>query len=695
MTKTLLLASTALLFTAGAAFAGPAFAGDAPQVAEAPVPTGPTNEAPLADASQRGVLVFTPDFFATQRPNTALDMVNRVPGFSIDDGSGARGFEGAVGNVLINNNRPASKNDAGSNVLGRTLANQVERIELIRGGASGIDMQGYAVVVNVILKTESSRQSILTWNTTQFEGAGQDLYGGSYQFTARNGARSWGVTLSDGISMSDSNGPGRLIRRDAAGNVLRDELTDTDGYGGGNSIRGTYAGPLAGGKVDLTARYGINDWQGYNTSRSATAFRESLDSEDSDGGEFGVTWERPLNARFKLETRLMHEFGSWDGVSTYNVLNNGVDAPEQIFAYEGESSETILRALVRHERSPKLTIETGGEIAYNMRQTDQAYTEGGVAIPLPSASIKVEETRGEAFSKGTWRLHPDLTLEAGLRLEASTISQSGDANQEKSFFFAKPRFLATWTPMPNNQLRFRFERELGQLDFSDFAASADLDEENVYGGNVDLEPEQRWISELTYERRFWGEGIVSIGYRHDQIVDAIDRIPLADGLSAVGNIGDGTLDQLSLNVTLPLDKFGLSGARFTFKNDWNKTAVTDPTTGEERPISGVRATQANVGIEQDITSWKLQWGVSWLPYLHQPNYSPDQVSAWRGTDYVEMFAEYKPTPTLSIRAQLNLWDDFTQRRTVFADRQTRAVAFVEDSTADPRTFVSLRVRKTF
>jgi hypothetical protein len=689
MTKTLLLASTALLFMTGVAHAGD------PQVAEAPVPTGPVTQAPLADAAQRGVLVFTPDFFAAQRPNTALDMVNRVPGFSVDDGSGARGFEGAVGNVLVNNARPASKNDTGSNVLSRTLASQVERIELIRGGAPGIDMQGYSVVVNVILKTESSRQSIVTWNTTQFEGAGQDLHGGSYQFTARDGERSWGVTLSDGISMSDSNGPGRLIRRDASGNVLRDERTDTDGYGGGNSIRGTYAGPLAGGKIDLTARYGVNDWQGYNISQSATAFRESLDSEDSDGGEFGVTWERPLNARFKLETRFMHDFGSWDGVSTYNVLNNGVGAPEQVFDYSGESSETILRALIRHERSPKLTVETGGEVAYNMRETEQAFTVGGEAVPLPSASVKVEETRGEAFSKATWRVHPDLTVEGGLRLEASTISQSGDADQEKSFFFAKPRLLLTWTPMPNNQLRFRFERELGQLDFSDFAASADLEEENVYGGNVDLEPEQRWISELIYERRFWGEGIVSIGYRHDEIIDAIDRIPLEGDLSAIGNIGDGTLDQLALDVTVPLDKLGLSGARFTFKNEWNKTRVTDPTTGEERPISGVRATQANIGVEQDITRWKLQWGVNWLPYLGQPSYDPDQTFKWRGTNYFEIFTEYKPTPTLSVRAQLNLWDDFTQRRTVYADRDTRAVAYVEDGEQDPRTFVSLRVRKTF
>ena len=48
--------------------------------------------------------------------------------------------------------------------------------------------------------------------------------------------------------------------------------------------------------------------------------------------------------------------------------------------------------------------------------------------------------------------------------------------------------------MPQNQVRFRFERELGQLDFGDFAASSELEDDNVYGGNVDLEPEQRWIS---------------------------------------------------------------------------------------------------------------------------------------------------------------------------------------------------------
>ncbi|MET3836139.1 hypothetical protein ABIB58_001480 [Brevundimonas sp. UYEF29] len=689
MTKTLLLASTALLFTASAAFAG-----DKPQVAEAPVPTGPTSQAPLTDASQRGVLVFTPDFFAAQRPNTALDMVNRVPGFSIDNGSGARGFEGAVGNVLINNNRPASKNDSGSNVLGRTLANQVERIELIRGGAPGIDMQGYSVVVNVILKTTDSRQSILTWNAMLFEG-GHDIYGGSYQFTQTKGDRSWGVTLSDGMGSSDSNGVGRSIRRNAAGDVIRDERFENDGWGGGQSIRGNYTGPVFGGKLEGTARYGLNDYQNWTELSSPTSLRRSDYAEDGDSGELGLTWTRTLNPRWTLETRLIHEFSSFDSVSGSNETLNGTAAPEQQFKSNGDSSESILRALVRHERSPALTIEAGAEIAYNMLDVNQAFSIGGVGVPLPSASVKVEETRGEAFSKATWRINPKLTLEGGVRLEASTISQSGDADQEKSFFFAKPRLLATWTPMANNQLRFRFERELGQLDFGDFAASAELSDGTVFGGNVDLEPEQRWISELSYERRFWGEGVVSIGYRHDRIIDVIDRLPLPGGLSATGNIGDGTLDQLSLNVVVPLDKVGISGARFTFQNDWNKTSVTDPTTGGDRRISGVRPSQANVGFQQDIPSWKTQWGINWLPRLGQATYDPDQTFAWRGADYLEAFVEYKPSPTLSLRAQLNLWDDFTQQRTVYATRNPRTVAFVEERSIDPRTFVSLRVRKTF
>jgi hypothetical protein len=556
-------------------------------------------------------------------------------------------------------------------------------------------MQGFAVVVNVITRSESSRQSIATWNATLFDG-GQDVFGGSWQFTAREGETSWGLTLSDGISMSDSNGVGPVIRRNAAGAIIRSEDFYNDQYGGGTSARGNFATPLFGGKIDLTARYGVNDYHSITLQTSPTVRRENLYENDGSGGEFGAVFTRPLSARVNLETRFIHQFNSFEGVSTGRTRNDGVDSPEQRFVGAGDSSETILRGTLRFERSSALTFESGGEVAYNMLDTDQAFSVGGTPVPLPSATVLVEELRGEVFGKGTWRMRPDLTLEAGLRLEGSTITQSGDADQEKSFFFAKPRFQATWTPMPNNQFRFRFERELGQLDFGDFAASADLVDNNVQGGNVDLEPEQRWITELTYERRFWEDGIISIGLRHDEIVDAIDIIPLDMGLSAVGNIGDGTLDQLVVNILVPMDRVGFTGGRLGFRNTWNHTEVTDPTTGETRAISGVRPSQPVFTIAQDITSWKLQWGGAYIASLQQTSFDPDQTNGFSGSDYFEVWAEYKPTPTLSLRAQLNIWNDFEIERTIYADRTpARPIAFVENRYIDPRTFMSFRVRKTF
>ena len=383
--------------------------------------------------------------------------------------------------------------------------------------------------------------------------------------------------------MSDSNGAGPVVRVDANGNVLRSEQYYNDGYGGGNSIRGNYSSPFMGGKIDLTARYGVNDWHNINRQTAPDVLRESYYDNDSKSGEVGVVYTRPLNEKLKLETRFIHEFEDFDNLSTSRERDGAVISPEKLFSANGEGSETILRGLIRYERSPAMDFEAGGEVAYNMLETVQAYSVGGVAVPLPSASVKVEETRGELFGKATWRINPKWSLESGLRLESSTISQSGDASQEKSFFFAKPRLLATWTPMANTQVRARFERTVGQLDFDDFAASAEFADENVFGGNVNLSPESRWVSELTFEKRFWGEGIVSLGLRHDEITDAIDVIPLDGGYAAVGNIGDGTLDQLALNVTIPTDKLGLSGGKFGFRNTWNKTEVTDPHHRREAP----------------------------------------------------------------------------------------------------------------
>ena len=103
-----------------------------------------------------------------------------------------------------------------------------------------------------------------------------------------------------------------------------------------------------------------------------------------------------------------------------------------------------------------------------------------------------------------------------------------------------------------------------------------------------------------------------------------------------------------------------------------------------------------ISFAQDITTWRVNWSVAWIPVLGQATYDPDQTFAWKGSDYFELAAEYKPTDSLTIRAQVNLWDDFDTERTVYAGRTSpRPIAFIERREIDPRTFFAVRLRKTF
>ena len=132
-----------------------AMAGVAPLDADPPISTAALAPAPAAqdiEPSQRGVIPYPPEFFAAAQPSTALDMITRLPGFNLEQGDNVRGFAGAAGNVLINGERPTTKNESLDDMLRRIAAPTVERIDLIRGGAPGIDMQGRTVMANIVLK---------------------------------------------------------------------------------------------------------------------------------------------------------------------------------------------------------------------------------------------------------------------------------------------------------------------------------------------------------------------------------------------------------------------------------------------------------------------------------------------------------------------------------------------------------------
>lgn len=319
-------------------------------------------------------------------------------------------------------------------------------------------------------------------------------------------------------------------------------------------------------------------------------------------------------------------------------------------------------------------------------------------IALPSASVKVEELRGEVFGQTTWRPDPNLTVEAGLRVEVSEISQSGDSDLTKTFVYPKPRVQLTWTPIADHQLRLRVEREVGQLDFGDFVASADVDLNQVEGGNPELEPAKAWTLEAVYERRFWGEGALTLTLQHKEWEDIIDVIPLTGGFEAVGNIGSGSSNVQQVQLTLPLDRLGLSNARLLARAAFAQSSVTDPPTGEDRRFSNQLAFGCGIDFNQDLRGGRWSYGFQHGCNVDDPiQYRIREVRKVEDEPFVTVYGQWKPRADLTVRLDIGNATDRESRRERFLYSGPRNIApltYREERGQRMSPWLFIQVRKT-
>ncbi len=668
-------------------------------VAAAPVPAStPAVQPPAATgASQTGVVSYPPDFFTPGHPDTALDMINYLPGFQLDSGSGVRGYEGAAGNVLINGQRPAAKTEGLGSILQRMQVGQVERIDVIRGGAPGIDMQGKTVIANVITKSSDAARGMFHYardtlsdgrsmGTLRLEGSGQ------------SGPRSWEAGLTAAGFFDDGHGDGPLRQLNPNGSTALDGHIHDQGWG--TQVTGTAAGetPFAGGRLRLNARLASQVYDSSELDTIRIPDNHTVHDHQDDNwfqSEFGARYSRDFSARTSTELVALRQGRTELYADDFRPVGDVQD-----FRLRSRTSESILRGVLKHQWSSALSVEGGVEGAYNTLTSQTRFTDNGAPVALPAADVTVDETRGEGFVKAVWRPFSTLTIEGALREEGSKITSSGDVTLEKTLYFTKPRLAVTWAPDADTQVRLRYEREVGQLDFGNFVASTTLVAGVVSAGNPNLEPQQDWASEIAVERRFWGSGGLVLTARHLQITDAIDRAPVraADGsfFDSPANIGDGWENDALVNLTLPLDKLGLKGAliRGDYTRRWSE--VTDPTTHQRRPITQLHPNDWDFHYSQPVGRWL--YGVDIGGGWQQRYYRFNQIEIDKLGNYVTPYAEWKPNPTLSWRFELDnvarrgfkhTFENFDGPRNLFP------LSLVETRNNRPARVFHIRLRKTF
>ncbi len=568
--------------------------------------------------SEPAAKIFAADFFTAFNPVSAEDMVRRIPGFTLSDGERRRGLAGAAGNVLINGERPSSKTPI-SEQLARIAARDVLRIDLYSDGAAGGDILGQALYVDVRLRPRGAAST----NTFVAQFSQLDPSGSINPLIVLSSAFKLGdMTVNLSLQAQPSR-RGRVeygkVLTSPSGAVLEQ---------GQEFLQGSYR------EYKLSARtsWKINEADTVNFNVQATPSRDGrhtfsqtfgptgapLRVEDSEvtgddawTAEIGGDWEHKLSdtTSFKLiGLGSRKQTGSTERYTT-NFATGG--RRNTLINRGADSGEYVGRGVYSWRANSVHSVDFGGEGAFNFLESTLDVSVqtalGSVDGTPPVANTRVEEARGEAFVSDLWRISKNLKLESSLTVETSRITQSGDARQQRDFTFVKPHFSATWNPDPADQFRLVFERDVAQLDFTEFASAVSLFDGTQNIGNPNLEPERSWRTQLDWERRFGGKAVVVFSLFHDQVQAVQDQVPIA-GLDGPGNLGDGTRTGLKLDASIPLDTIGFPRAELRLKGLAQETRVDDPLTGLARRFSDEANWTYSIDFRQPLPGLKLLWG---------------------------------------------------------------------------------------
>lgn len=597
-------------------------------------------------------------FFADKNPLTAFDMVNLLPGFTFSAGDTTiRGYAAAAGNVLIDGQRVSDKQFTLDNVLQHIPADEVDRIEVIEGGAPGVEMLGQSIVANVVRKKQAGDKIVLTVSNAIFDD-GRNIPGGTIELTSHwSGGRSLSSAASASKYVELAEGDGSDVTRDPLGGVLS-ETSVTSAAGGLNAYGyGTFSAPAWRGIVAISGSSSRTDYNYREHDDTSFPGPSSSDLHEHLGGPLGGQLQNELGAHF---SRQVGE--KW--TSETNVLGDYMDetyssilvAPglDERFSLREHVGETLARTDLRSASDAALATELGAEVAYNWLGTSNAFTYNSAPVPLPNSNARVSELRDQISGNVIWSKSQSAQIELGAQMENSLIRSAADVRRSKALTYLKPRLVLSLTPRSRNHFRVRVEHEVSQLDFADFVAASSLNTGSVRSGNTNIVPQQDWVFEGLYEHHFWSDGDLVTTYRHFLLADVLDRVAVSSAsnssasFDAAGNIGDGSEDAVTVNLTSSLDAVGVKKAqiKLTAERQWSR--VTDPTTGTLRPISALDPFEYSLDFQQDLSKWDVKWGGSFLSPCAKSNtvkgctettYRFNEIDAYRATPTINAFGE--------------------------------------------------------
>lgn len=686
--------------------------------------------------------VYDRAYFERYDTVTAEDMVRRVPGTGpildgLESQQQQRGFGSAGDQVLLNGKRFAGKGQILS-ALKRIQSANVARIEMIRGNDADASVQSEGLIVNIVL----------------IEGAAASSGSGSWNVALK--PTDQGVVDADG-GVSYSNSVGALdyivaIQRNAwnRGYPYWRDLTKTEHYyypnGALRELRIDQAHYWQ-NQYDITANLTYNLQSGdkfrLNTTiqprfsrnrndvavtRYTAAGAVQLTGAEIKRGrngwqnqwEIGGDYETSLGTATKLNVLFIHsyeedpgaEFRSFIAGTTATELSRNARVPIDV--------ESIVRGSLGFPIARGQTLELGGEIARNLskqrlRPFFDLNGDGRVEeVAIPTAMSRVQEIRGEAFATHTWQIARGVSLSTAVVVEASRISNNFPGMPPHTYVYPKPRADLRYDVTPQDQVRFKVDRRVSQLDFGLFVPSFDITDNEIDAGNPDIRPEREWQFEAGYQRQLPGDqGLIEARAFYNRIEDHIDLFllrveqPGNVRISSMGNIGAARHYGAEIKASLRMGVLGLPDLTLNGRFLRQESEVKDPFTGAERGVPYSQAhqdmfpTELQIGFRHDVTGWGLTYGANYHARNGERLFSDIRVQKVVAVGpRLDAFAEKKLTGGLILRVEgwglmPQRFRDY-QRRVVYSnDVIAGAVSRLEDYTTRWDRLFVVRLRGAF
>jgi outer membrane receptor for ferrienterochelin and colicin len=692
------------------------------------ISTANANEPEQASALDSTV-IYPASFFQPYNPVSVNDMLDRIPGVTLSRNNGGGRGLGSGGDLLINGQRLAGKENSPRDQLSRIAAREVERIEIIRGSSGELAVRGSGQVVNIVLQEADTRASTTVEVSSDYHRSDQTFDPGltlshsrqtghfSALFSLRADPQYQNEQRLENSYRADLT-PSEIMRETSVRNRTNYQASTTMGYNLEqhrmqlNALYGTSDHP-----IDVDRRY---ENLGANAN-SVRGERERADHELNNwelGGDYEYSFAN--GSRALLLFIVNDETGN-------NIRERfDLDAPlqssdERKSLYVESNSRTrerITQTTYNWTLSDTQDMQLGVERALTILDSSLLIgRESGTALPSalfgglrPALSVSnvgssVEEMRYEGFAVHNWTLNDRMTLESSLVYETSEISQRGAISKSRDFQFWRPSVDYRFNVTDAFQVRATVAKDVQQLSFANFSATANTsdNDRDADAGNPDLVPTEELRYELGLEYRLPADaGVLSARFFLRELSNQIGRIDAtvnpSSPISASGNIGDAKRWGVFLDGSTRLGALGMPDAIVTSKLYVFDSEVVNPILGTKERISG--RGQAGLGFRQDVTEWNLNYGFDYEHPLTggQRNIEISNIDWFRQAPMLTMFISTVLFDDVTFRLESNntLGEEFCRNRVRYNGTSASGnISEIEDSCWGSGQKLALKIRTTF